>query len=455
MKRRAFFSSAASAGFSGLFAYGCASKQKIAVPEPMRFDIHPFVREHPKAVFVYFTGVSSRSDSFAMNRAGEALARDLIVRTFGTGFSTSSPVTIKPDWNCVDPGNVSSSPTRVGSVTDAGFVEGWVKGMRVAGPTGFFIRESACPSMWDALGCTALCRRANIDLLDLSKRNVWELKEGREVVFRKVRDGVVLREVACMAPAAADGSFLVNIAKLKSRVTGVSGAVSNLHGLCARRFNEVLTPHDEIRKWYEPRYLAWFHSDFEKRIEDLYAKHVKAGIPRWNRPGPGGGILMEMWAQRSIDTAAAIFADLHMVEGIYSQDGDGYGNGPHEPSGDTGITSREYLSNIVIFGRDPFRVDIVAHFAAGHEPGNFGLFHLARERGILDVLDPRDIPLFTWKEGRAAPFVLDRIHRMPLVSPYLRRDYGGSSEPEYHIADEPFDYAAWKNPLPNSVRSGS
>jgi len=69
----------------------------------MRFDIHPFIREHPDAVFVHFTGVSSRTDSPAMHRAAESLARDIIVRTFGTGFPTSTPVLIKPDWSCADP----------------------------------------------------------------------------------------------------------------------------------------------------------------------------------------------------------------------------------------------------------------------------------------------------------------------------------------------------------------
>ena len=309
--------------------------------------------------------------------------------------------------------------------------------------------------MWENMGLDTLCARANIDLRDLSGRNIWELKEGREVIFRKPVDGVVYREVAFMAPAAAEGTFLVNIAKLKSGVTGISGAASNLRGLCTRRFNEPLTPHAEIRVRYEPKYLTWFHSDFEKRIEDLYAKHVKAGIPRWDRPGPGGGILMEAWAQRTIDTVTAIPAALHMVEGIYSRDGDGLGNGPHEPLGAEGITSREYLSNVVIFGRDPFRVDIVAHHAAGHEPGNFGIFHLARERGALDVLDPRDIPLYAWKEGRATALTLGKIPRMPLVSPYLRRDYGGSTEPEYHLVREPFDYALWKNPSRDAAQSGT
>ena len=134
-----------------------------------------------------------------------------------------------------------------------------------------------------------------------------------------------------------------------------------------------------------------------------------------------------------------------MVEGIYSQDGNGLGAGPHEPLGSEGVTSRDYLSNVVLFGKNMFRVDILASWLAGHDPGNFGLFHIARERGMSDVLDPRDIPLYEWKNGLATPVKLESLTRTPLVTPYLRRDYNGGSEPEYHLCNEPFNYSAFRN----------
>ena len=145
-----------------------------------------------------------------------------------------------------------------------------------------------------------------------------------------------------------------------------------------------------------------------------------------------------------LDSLSVTPTALNMVEGIYSQDGSGFGNGPHEKIGTADITSRDYMSNMVMFGVDPFRVDIVNFWLAGHEPGNFGLFHIAHERGMSDVLDPHDIPVYLWENGRAKRTSLDTLPRTPLVTAYLRRDYHGQNEPEYHMCDEPFDYSGWK-----------
>ena len=102
------------------------------------------------------------------------------------------------------------------------------------------------------------------------------------------------------------------------------------------------------------------------------------------------------------------------------------------------------MSNIVIFGMDRFRVDNITHWLAGHEPGNLGLFHIGIERGFTDVLDPHDIPVYSWKGGKASMAKLNDFDRIPLVTYYLQRDYNGQNEPMFHLCDEPFDYSAWK-----------
>ena len=102
----------------------------------------------------------------------------------------------------------------------------------------------------------------------------------------------------------------------------------------------------------------------------------------------------------------------------------------------------------MVFGIDPFRVDIVTHWLAGQEPGNFGLFHIGIERGMSDVLDPHDIPIYNWRDGAATSAMLEDFPRTPLVTYFLQRDWAGQNEPEYHLCDEPFDYAAWKEGKP-------
>jgi len=94
---------------------------------------------------------------------------------------------------------------------------------------------------------------------------------------------------------------------------------------------------------------------------------------------------------------------------------------------------------------DAIRVDIVTHWLAGHEPGNFGLFHIAIERGFSDVLDPFDIPVYLWDEGQAILTRLDNFNRTPLVTYYLQRNYDEQDEPYYHLCNEPFDYSSWKS----------
>ena len=225
---------------------------------------------------------------------------------------------------------------------------------------------------------------------------------------------------------------------------GITSTIKNLQGITARRFHQFCTLYSDIRKQTPPRYLAYFKNDFEKHIEALYAKHLKEGIPRWDRPGNDGGIWQETWVNRALDNLSVTPTALNMVEGIYSQDGNGFGTGPHEKLGPFGVTSRDYMSNVVIFGKDPFRVDIIAHWLAGHEPGNFGLFHIGIERKMSNVLDPGDIPLFLWKDGQATQTRLENLKRTPLVIYYLQRDYKGQNEPRFHLCDEPFDYSSWK-----------
>ena len=142
---------------------------------------------------------------------------------------------------------------------------------------------------------------------------------------------------------------------------------------------------------------------------------MREGIPRWDRPGPAGGLWMEQWCQRTIDSVSVTPTLFNVVEGIYTMDGDGFGLGPHAPLGPQGATCRAYLSNLALFGANPFLVDVIAHWIAGHEPGNFGLFHLARERGRLSTFNPRRIPLYLWEDGHAREIALDTIPRTPLV----------------------------------------
>ncbi|HZT32179.1 MAG TPA: hypothetical protein VFA33_19990 [Bryobacteraceae bacterium] len=96
------------------------------------------------------------------------------------------------------------------------------------------------------------------------------------------------------------------------------------------------------------------------------------------------------------------------------------------------------MTNIVIFGKSPYLVDIVGHWLGGHEPGNFGLFHIAMERGKVDVMNPMNIPVYEWQDGVAVRRPLTSFTRTPLRTFYLHQR---TKEPLWHLCDEPFDYS--------------
>ena len=186
-----------------------------------------------------------------------------------------------------------------------------------------------------------------------------------------------------------------------------------------------------------------------KSSKRSFKRHADT-IPRWNTPDvpqndPGfndayyyTALCMELWAHRTIDNHAASPMGLHIVEGIYGRDGD-FNQGPNPFGNENNYDGRawDYMTNVVIFGKNPYLVDIIGHWLGGHEPGNFGLFHIAMERGKLGMINPMHIPVYEWQDGVAVRRPLTSFTRTPLRSFYLHQR---SKEPLWHLVDQPFDY---------------
>ena len=440
MKRRDFIKASSATGLAGLLEPDYLKLSGFSDQENDRFDLHPFIKAHPEAVFINPTKVRKTSHSKKINEIAYQLASELFVRASGEdGYSNTTKITCKPNWTC-NGGPDLDPDIKVGVTTDLHFVEGFLNGVKEVGPQQFYIRECACPQNWEANGWTTMAARNQFDLKDLSSRDFWDLEDD-DLIFREV-DGVVFKQVAFMAPMTAEDTFLINIGKLKAHMMGLTGAVKNLQGITARKFHQYCGGIFDIFKSYDKRYHPFFQPDYMERVKKLHQQHLEAGIPRWDAvpldSAYGGGVFMEQWVQRMIDSYSFTPTGLNMIEGIYSLDGNGFGFGSHKGRG------KRFMSNQVIFGIDAFRVDIIAHWLAGHEPGNFGLFHIGIERGVCDVLDPSDIPVYLWKDGKATKVKLDSIKRTPLVANYLTKSRDGYREEKYHLCDEPFDYKAWK-----------
>jgi hypothetical protein len=89
-----------------------------------------------------------------------------------------------------------------------------------------------------------------------------------------------------------------------------------------------------------------------------------------------------------------------------------------------------------MFSKDKFRLDMVAMYLGGHEPGNINLFRIAKERGLTDTFNPWEIPIYEWENGAATPRKLSDFARTPLKTYYLQMP----NEPLFHLVNEPFDY---------------
>jgi uncharacterized protein (DUF362 family) len=385
-----------------------------AMASPRYFGLHPFIEAHPEAVFIKRTHVSIKTDAEANKEEGVALAREIFVPKDTPGFPFSNRIVVKPNLTEGGRGDVES----MGIITDPYFVEGVIEGMKELGLRGdqFSLIEINGPHQWSVKGYTQMAQRTGVHLRDLT-RDVKTLEEGTEVTWVDCPDGVMFKRIAYLAPVNQPDTWLLNIPKFKAHGMGLTLCCKNQQGMCAQTYVNFCGNVNRVQG-YPSHVFADFQPDF-----------------RPGGHGGTGGFWMETWAQRTCDSLSVTDTGFCIVEGVYGRDGNGFMNGPG-PGG----TAQDYMTNVLIFGKDKFRVDIVGHWLGGHEPGNFGLFHIARERGLSNVLNPAEIPVYRWEEGMPTLAPLTDFERFPLKTYYLQRDYAGQNELKYHLVDEPFDY---------------
>ena len=399
---------------------------------PAYFGIHPFIGYKADAVFILRTNIDSKLNAAAKLQTGLDFATSVIVPLDTPGSSFDVNVVIKPNLTCRASNHPSYTIERsMGIVTDAWFVEGIIERCKNLGvaPSRCFLREVNCPYDFADGGYIDMAARTGADIRDLSGP-VSSLPPG-SIQWMDVPDGVWFSKIPYLWPVNSPGSLLINIAKFKTHLMGVTGCAKNLQGTIASGYVSHCT------KYGLPMNVAAEHirPDANTVIMENYLRHVSSGIPRWDRPGDNGGIRQEIWATRCLDNNSVTKPDLHIIEGIYGRDGH-FMDGP-SPEG----LATDYMTNIILFGKNPFHVDLISHWLAGHEPGNFGLFHMAVERGLAATIDPMRIPLYEWTTTPTAdPRPLISFNRTPLKTSYLRRDFNGQSEDLWHLVNEPYHY---------------
>ncbi len=458
MKRRQFLGTALAAGAGltiaprlGASPSGAHTLRNHPRAAADSLQLHPFITAHPDAVFIRRTNITEKTDTSGKFSAGSAFAGELFTATDAGEIPFIHAMAVKPNLTCTS--GTGNTPAGMGIMTDIPFVDGVLQGLRDRGFPGnnIFMREGNwlgdgyCASEYAVTGpmLEQLVQRHGCHVFDfstgrrLNEMTLGTLQAGTEVIWRDVPDGVVFKRIGYVAPYNDDDTFLLNIAKFKTHSMGMTLTVKNLQGMAVSPYVRFCEGLDATAQ-HPSSVLVDYHADREQRIDALYAAHLAKGIPRWDRTGrtAEGGYGMETWAQRTCDSHSVTRVGLNVIEGIYGRNGNGFNAGPG-PGG----TPQDFMSNMLVFGKNAFLVDIVGAWLGGHEPGNFGLFHIALERGLCPTIIPDEIPLYDWNAGEPAPIVLADQVRTPLLSPYLRRDYNGQSEDQYHLVDEPFDYS--------------
>lgn len=436
INRRTFIKNIAAAG--GLLIFRPFQNLDAYHPESAEyFGIHPFIEDNPEAVFIMHTDVDVKTNSQMIKQISMHFARSIFIQQPDAeyGIPISNKVVIKP--NLTSRGKWDSRYTVEGSmgvVTDAFFVEGIIERFKEIGipASQIYLREVNGTENMTEGGYGDVAERTDADI-QIINTPVDDLSD-EKIEWVDVLDGIWFNKIPYLWPVNSPGSWLLNIAKFKTHSMGMTLCAKNLQGTVAANYQQHCSQYERGMN------ISYKHvnPEAEKVIMENYNRHVAEGIPRWDRPqgaGNDGGLWMETWATRCLDNNSVTNPGLHIIEGIYGRDG-------HFIAGPNDGLANDYMTNIIIFGKNQFLVDIIGHWLGGHEPGNFGLFHLAKERGFISQIDPMSIPIYEWKIDGSTPETksLLEFERTPLKTNYLGRDYNYQSEDYWHICDEPYEY---------------
>jgi hypothetical protein len=423
------------------------------------FGVQPFVEQHPEAVFILRTHVDYKTNSDACKRVGLDFGRSVFVPMDNTGIPVTYNIAAKPNLTAhetVDRKRGFTLEDTMGIATDVFFVEGLFESLKELGVAGtrMHTRDTNGAGVIEPRGYVAMGQRvgATVAAVKDTIETREDANDAGAFVWKEVPGGVVHTQVPYLWPFNAPNSWNLNVAKFKAHEMGLTLASKNWQGSHASPFQRYCAQWpdiDSMQKLEKVINKDCINPKVHEVVEANFKRHTGT-IPRWDtRDVPRNdpdyddqysytALCMELWAQRTIDNHAASPMGLHIIEGIYGRDGD-FNNGPNPFGNENNHHGRawDYMTNIVIFGKSPYLVDIVGHWLGGHEPGNFGLFHIAMERGKLDVMNPMNIPVYEWQDGVAVRRPLTSFTRTPLRTFYLQQR---TKEPLWHLCNEPFDY---------------
>jgi hypothetical protein len=407
------------AGGAALTAGTVAAAAAPFQPEASRyFGLHPFIEANRGAVFIRRTAVTSRTDRAGLLAEGLRLGREIFRTMHEPGIPVSHRVIMKP--------NVLTRRARDGGQvnwgTDPHFYEGLLQALRDAGPRKFhYIEANYRTSRWSH-DYDDIHERFGVEVCEPDRR-ARHYRAGIGMTWSRPADAVVYRQVPHYPPINERDTWLFNIAKWRSHGMCLTQSCKNAQGLTVWPFQRFC-PGWAMVTGAPAHMQPYICQNVVQRVEKFLESHRRMGYARYDSAADLGPLRQEIWAHKTCDNLSTLKFGLAMVEGIYAKNED-----PSDPI-------REFLPNLVMFGKDPFRLDLVGLWLGGHEPGNVHFYRIAKERGLSDTFNPWDVPVYEWIDGRAVPRKLTDFTRTPLKTYYLQTQ----REPTYHLVNEPFDY---------------
>jgi len=411
-------------GWKGLAVAGAEpalAAQRMRRRQAAYFGLHPFLEANPKAVFIRRTRVREKMDSAAKRAEGLQLAREIFVPMDRPGVPVTHRVILKP--NVVSVRNKRPPVENWGTGTDPDFYDGVLRALEEVGLRKFHFIEANLFHAWNWRGFVDINERYGVEMNE-PERRVRNFRESYEVTWSKVPDPVVFRRIPHYAPVNEPDTWVLNIAKWKAHGMCLTLSVKNEQGLVVRPYVRFCAGWETVTG--VPDFMKPdIRPDAEERVKRYFENHLKMGYSRYEGTvRHDGPISQEIWAHKTCDNQSVLKTGLAMIEGIYGRDGDGFGIG------------NDYMANLVMFGKDKFRLDLVGLWLGGHEPGNVHWCRIAKERGLTDTFNPWEVQVYEWIDGQAVPRKLTDFPRTPLKTYYLQKE----GEPFLHLVNEPFDY---------------
>lgn len=396
-----------------------AARAAAAAPAnlPPYFGLHPFIEANPGAVFIRRTRAAHRMDGAGMQAEGLKLGRQIFRPMGRPGIPTSHRVILKP--------NLLTRRGSAGQInwgTDPDFYEGLLIALRDAGLRKFhYIEANYRSSRW-SYHYDEIHDRYGVEICEPERRG-RHYHEGFEMNWSRPADAVVYRQVPHYPPVNEPDTWLLNIAKWRSHGMCLTQSCKNAQGLTVwpfQRFCSGWAMVTGVPEYMKP-YIA---PQVVERVTRYLESHQRMGYARYDSPAVLGPLNQEIWAHKTCDNLSTLKFGLAMIEAIYAKNED-----PADPV-------REFLPNMVMFSKNPFRLDLVGLWLGGHEPGNVHFYRIAKERGLTDTFNPWEVPVYEWTDEGPAARKLTDFPRTLLRTYYLQKP----GEPQYHLVDERFDY---------------